>query len=266
MEPAELGAWDSALVVFLGAVVEACHARGVPADLAALPAEVRRLVELAREATVTERAAPEPSGTGIARLGEGALRRHERVRDGIAFVGDAALALGRFGAGRARLRGEDLWQLVQQSGAEALPIVALVNFLVGIILAFVGITQLRFFGAEAYVADIVGIAIVRDMGALITGVTAPKLDGASKDAAYFDVEFECEEVRWAKGGGQSIQGKSGPKQKQWRCSNASVRWSRSTTISSPGRALCSRIRRTDSRMSRRRPAGSRCRAARPDAS
>jgi hypothetical protein len=60
------------------------------------------------------------------------------------------------------------------------------------------------------------------MNALITEVTAPKLDGSSKDAAYFDIGFEAEQVRWAKGGGEDIRGKIGPKQKQWLCSNFKV--------------------------------------------
>jgi hypothetical protein len=60
------------------------------------------------------------------------------------------------------------------------------------------------------------------MNALITGVTVPKLDGSSKDAAYFDVEFEAEQVRWTKGGGEDIRGKIGPKQKAWLCSNFRV--------------------------------------------
>ena len=89
------------------------------------------------------------------------------------------LGLGRLAVGRARLRSQDLWLLVQQSGAEALPIVVLVNFLVGIILGFVGITQLRFFGAEGFVADIIGIAVVRDMGALITGVVLAGRSGGA---------------------------------------------------------------------------------------
>jgi hypothetical protein len=55
--------------------------------------------------------------------------------------------------------------------------------------------------------------------ALITSVTIPKLDGGSKDAAYFDIEFEAEQVRWSKGGGEDIRGKVGPKQKAWLCSN-----------------------------------------------
>jgi tail tube protein gp19 len=55
--------------------------------------------------------------------------------------------------------------------------------------------------------------------ALITSLTVPKLDGSSKDAAYFDVEFQSELVRWSKGGGEDIRGKVGPKQKAWLCSN-----------------------------------------------
>lgn len=55
--------------------------------------------------------------------------------------------------------------------------------------------------------------------ALITSVGFPKLDGASKDACYFDVEFDAEQVRWAKGGGQVIKGDYGTKQKAWLASN-----------------------------------------------
>jgi len=55
--------------------------------------------------------------------------------------------------------------------------------------------------------------------ALITSVTVPKLDGSSKDAAYFDLEFEPEQIRWSMGGGEDIRGKVGPKQKAWLSSN-----------------------------------------------
>jgi len=60
------------------------------------------------------------------------------------------------------------------------------------------------------------------MNALITSVTVPKLDGSSKDAAYFDVEFDAEQVRWVKGDGRSLQAKTGPKQKAWLCSNFAI--------------------------------------------
>jgi hypothetical protein len=58
--------------------------------------------------------------------------------------------------------------------------------------------------------------------ALITSVTVPKLDGSSKDAAYFDVEFDAERVQWSKAGGEDIRAQIGPKQKAWLCSNFRV--------------------------------------------
>jgi len=60
------------------------------------------------------------------------------------------------------------------------------------------------------------------MNALITGVTVPKLDGGSKDAGYFDVEFDAEQVRWAKGSGADLTAKFGVKQKAWLCSNFKI--------------------------------------------
>jgi len=75
------------------------------------------------------------------------------------------------------------------------------------------------------------------MNALVTGVTVPKLDGSSKDAAYFDVEFDPEQVRWAKGGGEDVRGKIGPQQKAWLCSNFKVEI---------GSLPCSRVATVDS--------------------
>jgi phospholipid/cholesterol/gamma-HCH transport system permease protein len=89
------------------------------------------------------------------------------------------LAVGRALRGKARFRGTDLALLVQQSGFEALPIVTLVTFLLGLILAFVGAIQLQTFGATIYVADLVGVAMVRDMGALITGIIMAGRSGAA---------------------------------------------------------------------------------------
>jgi phospholipid/cholesterol/gamma-HCH transport system permease protein len=72
--------------------------------------------------------------------------------------------------GRARVRAQDLAVLIQECGAEALPIVTLISVLVGMILAFVGAVQLQRFGAEIYVADLVAIAMVREMGCIMTAI------------------------------------------------------------------------------------------------
>ncbi len=171
--------WDSALVAFVAGVVDRCRARAVPVDVRALPEQVGRLLAIGQEAPAAPDQPEATEPTGIERIGTRALKREERLRDVVGFVGETALALGRLAARRARYRRQDLWLLLQQSGADALAIVALVNFLVGIILAFVGITQLRFFGAEGFVAQIVGIAVVRDMGALITGVVLAGRSGGA---------------------------------------------------------------------------------------
>jgi len=178
VDAAGVRAWDTGLVVFLFRVLAACEARGLAVDRGGLPPGVQRLLDLVQEAALPP-ARPAGRPALLERVGRRSLWARDRARDLAGFVGETTLGLGRFAFGRARFRREDLWLLLQQSGADALPIVALVNFLVGIILAFVGITQLRRFGAEHYVSDIVGIAVVRDMAALITGVVLAGRSGAA---------------------------------------------------------------------------------------
>ncbi len=170
--------WDSGLLVFLAGVVDDCRARSVPVDDTGLSPGLRRLLGLVQRATHAA-ARPAPPASPVERMGIETLAAHARALRALRFVAETASATGRLALRRARYRGKDLLSLLQDSGAEALPIVVLVNFLVGIILAFVAITQLRRFGAEFYVADIVGIAVVRDMAALITAVTLAGRSGAA---------------------------------------------------------------------------------------
>jgi phospholipid/cholesterol/gamma-HCH transport system permease protein len=100
-------------------------------------------------------------------------------REMLAFTGEATLSLGRMLTGRARYRGVDLWLAVQETGANALPIVTLISVLVGMILAFVGAVQLREFGAGIYVADLVGLAMAREMGAMMTAIIMAGRTGAA---------------------------------------------------------------------------------------
>jgi phospholipid/cholesterol/gamma-HCH transport system permease protein len=168
----------------------------VTVNHAGLPGTLERMLALVQEAANPPQA-PAVTGGWLARVGRAALRGRERLRDTAAFVGETTRALWRFVTGRARFRGQDLGLLFEGAGPGALPIVALVNFLVGIILAFVGITQLRRFGAEYYVADIVGIAVARDMAALITAVVLAGRSGAAYAAqiATMKVTQEVDALR-----------------------------------------------------------------------
>lgn len=115
----------------------------------------------------------------LAALGKEALSRLEMLRSVATLLGELILATIALLRGRARFDRTDTWAVMQASGANALPVVALVNLLVGAILAFVGAVQLQKFGAEMFVADLVSIATVREMAAVITAVVLSGRTGAA---------------------------------------------------------------------------------------
>jgi phospholipid/cholesterol/gamma-HCH transport system permease protein len=95
------------------------------------------------------------------------------------FLVEVQGSLLRAARGRARYRRADFWLTVQQVGPDALPIVSLISFLVGVILAYMGALQLVQFGAEIYIADLVAIGMVRELGALMTGIILAGRSGAA---------------------------------------------------------------------------------------
>jgi phospholipid/cholesterol/gamma-HCH transport system permease protein len=113
------------------------------------------------------------------RLVKLSLEAWESTVDVVEFVGQCSLSVGRFLTGRARFRTADLWLSVQECGIEALPIVTLISFLIGMILAFVGNAQLTNFGANLLVADLVSIAMVREMGVVMTAIIMSGRTGAA---------------------------------------------------------------------------------------
>lgn len=176
----DLGPWDSSVLAFLAGTAKLARERGVPVDRSGLPHGLRRLLALAEAVPEKRDARSEDDDDAfVERVGERAIQAQRLFRSDLGFVGQVALSFGRALRGKARFRGSDLTLLIQQSGFEALPIVTLVTFLLGLILAFVGAIQLQTFGATIYVADLVGVAMVRDMGALITGIIMAGRSGAA---------------------------------------------------------------------------------------
>ena len=164
-----LGTWDSSLLVFLADLRQRTAARKLAFDPAGLPEPARRLLALLPVSGI--RPAPVPRRPfWIARLGRVATGMFAELTDVTALVGDTVLRSAAALAGRARMRPTDLLGAMRDAGIGALPIVAVVNLLVGGILAFVGAVQLRRFGADIYVANLVGVAIVREMAALMTAI------------------------------------------------------------------------------------------------
>ena len=115
----------------------------------------------------------------LERIGALSIGFGQSVGDFLAFVGEFSIAFANMMRGKARFQRSDLALTIQQCGANALGIVTLISFMVGVILAFMGAVQLSKFGASIYVADLVGIAMVRDMGAMMTAIIMSGRTGAA---------------------------------------------------------------------------------------
>jgi phospholipid/cholesterol/gamma-HCH transport system permease protein len=114
-----------------------------------------------------------------ARVGRVALHAWGTVGDALSFLGETVVSFGALLRGRACYRRVDLLHSFEVTGAEALGIVTLINFLIGAVLAFVGAVQLQQFGAAIYVASLVAIGVARELGALMTGIVMAGRTGAS---------------------------------------------------------------------------------------
>ena len=175
-----LESWESGLLTFLLKVRELCLRERITLEDDGLPPGAQRLLALAAAVPERKGARKAESQDGfLATVGGSAVDLWKASREVLTFLGEATVALGRLCAGRARFQRQDFLMLLQQCGAQTLPIVSLISLLVGLILAFVGAVQLRMFGAQIYVASLVGIAMVRVMGAIMTGVIVAGRTGAA---------------------------------------------------------------------------------------
>ncbi len=179
-----LGFYDSTLPAFLFAHLRSIATSGGekndPPLLEGLPEDLRGLLALALAVPEeSETKLPTDAGPVIDRLGRVSLGVFGVVQTFLEFAGLTVFSMVRLCMGRARFRSSDFWMTLQQCGAEALPIVALISFLIGLILAFVGNVQLTHFGANLFVADLVGIAMVREMGVVMTAIILSGRTGAA---------------------------------------------------------------------------------------
>src|SRR5579862_56303 len=172
--------WDSRFVAFIRKCAELCRKRNVELQDDGLPEGVRRLLRLAQ--AVPERTDARPKTVKahlLQKLGESAIEGMQGATELFTFLGENFAALANLLRGRTQFRWSDALLVMQECGPQALGIIAMINFLVGLILAFVGATELTRFGASIYVADLVGIASVREMACIMTGIILCGRTGAA---------------------------------------------------------------------------------------
>lgn len=176
----QLGKWDSGLMIFLVKLITNCKENNISVLLETLPAGVQKLLQLAF--AVPERKGARRAVLGqpvLARIGNVTIEMHRNWSDLLAFVGELFFGFLNFLRGRARFRYSDLFYQIECAGPSALMIITLISVLIGMILAFVGAVQLRMFGAEIFIANLVGLGMAREMGAMMTAIIMAGRTGAA---------------------------------------------------------------------------------------
>jgi len=179
-ETKALGRWDSALLVRVLALNDLCAKGKIEFRVRTLPEGLDKLIGLAQAVPEKADAARRVTQTPfLERVGESGLAAWTGGTAMLDFMGQSVVALLNLVRGRAQFRWPDMFQVMQECGPQALGIVALINFLIGLILAFVGASELARFGAAIYTADLVAVASVREMGCIMTGIILCGRTGAA---------------------------------------------------------------------------------------
>ena len=167
------GAW------LLVRTLRALETRGAAVRLEGLRPEYDALVKLIAARTRAESPVQlRPQGM-LERVGRKAWEETQSAFGLLAFVGEGALALGRALAEPRRIRWRPILYNIQTAGFEALPITGLLSFLMGIVIAYQGATQLERFGANIYVVDLVGLSMARELSPLITAIIVAGRSGSA---------------------------------------------------------------------------------------
>ena len=123
--------------------------------------------------------APQSRGGLLVRLGAGVSHLWRDLLALVEFVGELIAGATWALLHPRKVRWRDGLRIAEHAGAEALPIVGLISFLIGLIIAFQGVLPLREFGAETFVADLTAFSLVRELGPLITAIILAGRSGAA---------------------------------------------------------------------------------------
>jgi len=163
---------DGAGVLILLRLEDSIREKGITFTLVRTPEEIRRVMGLIDRESLTRsplRAESEPVGM-VEGLGSTSVRISKDFAAMMAFLGDLVAAVIHLIRHPREVRWEDVFFSVRRVGAEGLPIVGLISILIGLIIAFMSSLQLKQFGANIYVAQLVAVAIVRELGPIMTAI------------------------------------------------------------------------------------------------
>ncbi len=195
--------WDSSLAIILYRVRKETERVHIPIVWTESTTGLKRLIELAFSVDRKPPVVQKKTLSFLEQIGKTGVLIYQSCCAGFSFLKEVMLSLGRLLSGRAVIRKVDFLFALEDAGYKAVPIVSLISFMVGLILAFVGAVQLKVFGAHIYVASLVTIGMTRIMGAIMIGVIMAGRTGASYAAAIGTMQVN-EEVDALKTMGISI--------------------------------------------------------------
>jgi phospholipid/cholesterol/gamma-HCH transport system permease protein len=175
-----LGTWDSVLMAFLLQCNDYCHSQGIAFETCNMPQGIEKLLAVAT-AVGAHQPPAEKSPSWLSSLNPRHLLHTVSgdIQESLAFTGEVTIALARLARGKANTRFTDFRSFCYQAGPDAFAIISLTSVLVGMILGYLGAVQLQQFGAEIYVANLVVIGMLREMGVLMTAVVMAGRTGAA---------------------------------------------------------------------------------------
>lgn len=180
IDMSQVGTWDTSLLIVVARAEDWCQKHGVKFLRETLPANVSGLLAISEEVPERKTGRKDKKASSIFEvLGNMAIGAGQGIGATLEFTGEAVLSFGRILRGKAAFDWRLFWLTMQECSAQALPIVGMISFLTGLIFAFVGAIQLRQFGAGIYVANLVAVAMCREMGAIMTGIIMAGRTGAA---------------------------------------------------------------------------------------
>ena len=170
---------DGGVMALLAHLRAELQQRGVKSEFLGASAPIQEIIHLYRgDITVGQPKRQKPQGI-LDQIGQATVGIQHELRSVLAFFGDMIAAAGGVLRAPASANWRDLAPTMERSGADAVPIVVLINFLIGLVIAFQASVQLKQFGANVFVADVVGISMTRELGPLMTAIVICGRSGAA---------------------------------------------------------------------------------------
>jgi phospholipid/cholesterol/gamma-HCH transport system permease protein len=170
---------DGACMALLAHLRDELRARGAPCEFVGAPKPVQGIIDLHTRRRIRRPFRPRRGRNAVEQIGQASVDFFSEGVAVLSFIGELASSAWHALRRPSSLNPRDIALTMERAGADAAPIVLLINFLIGFVMAYQSAPQLEQFGANIYIADLVGVAMTRELGPLMTAVIVCGRTGAA---------------------------------------------------------------------------------------